>query len=212
MQGISEYSLFNLKKKMKTIRESRDAQVRQEEEKRLRIQSVSPIQPTNISHEKQSILISSTTYAVNTIQPKASRKMSGRPSIQLSEEADDEIRFQFHLLLAEKIYPSIAILVERLLSAYKDFPVHSETTLRRHIHRLGFTYQMTSKAKVLLDNNSFVAQRACNFHKINELRKADALMLFYDEIWVNINEEKRSTWIDDSGKGRPRKTDGKGSC
>ncbi|CAF4716843.1 unnamed protein product, partial [Rotaria sp. Silwood2] len=158
----------------------------------LRTRSASQIQPTNISHEKQNILTWSTTYEMNTIQPKALHKIRGRPSIQLSEEAHDEIRFQFHLLLAEKIYPTIAILLERLLSAHKDFPVRSETTLRRHIHRLGFTYQMTSKVKVLLDDNSFVAQRACYFRKINELRKADALILFHDETWVNINEEKRS--------------------
>ncbi|CAF1025163.1 unnamed protein product [Rotaria sp. Silwood1] len=82
---------------------------------------------------------------MNMIQLKTPRKIPGRPSIQLSEEADDEIRVQFHLLLAEKIYPTIAILLERLLSAHKDFPVRSETTLRQHIHRLGFTYQMTSK-------------------------------------------------------------------
>ncbi|CAF4643608.1 unnamed protein product, partial [Rotaria sp. Silwood2] len=146
---------------------------------------------------------------MNTIQLKAPRKIPGRPSIQLSEEADDEIRFQFHLLLAEKIYPTVAILLERLLSAHKDFSVRSETTLRRHIHRLGFTYQMTSKVKVLLDDNSLVAQRACYFRKINELRKADALILFHGETWVNINEEKRSIWVDDSGKGRLGKIDGK---
>ncbi|CAF1552657.1 unnamed protein product, partial [Rotaria sordida] len=140
------------------------------------------------------------------------RKIPGRPSIQLSEEADDdEIRFQFHLLLTEKIYPTIAILLERLLSAHKDFPVRSETALWRHIHRSDFTYQRTSKVKVVLDDNSFVAQRACYFRKINELRKADALILFHDETWVNINYEKRSIWIDDSGKGRLRKADGKGT-
>ena len=210
MLGISESSLFNLNKEMKAIRESRDAQVKQEEEKRLRSRSASQIQSTNISHEKQNILTWSTAYAMNTIQPRAPRKIPGRSSIQLSEEADDEIRFQFHLLLAEKIYPTIAILLERLLSAHKDFPVRSEIALWRHIHRLGFTYQRTSKVKVVLDDNSFVAQRACYFRKINELRKADALILFHDETWVNINDEKRSIWIDDSGKGRLRKADGKG--
>ena len=60
------------------------------------------------------------------IQPTASRKIPGRPSIELSEEADDEIRFQFHLLLAEKIYPTTSTLLERLLSAHKDFPVRSK--------------------------------------------------------------------------------------
>ena len=185
-------------------------QLKQEEEKRLRTRSASQIQPAHISHEKQNILTWSTAYAANTIQPTAPRKIPGRPSIELSEEAADEIQFQFHLLLAEKIYPTISILLERLLSAHKDFPVRSETTLRRHMHRLGFTSQMTRKVKILLDDNSFVAQRACYFRKINELPKADALILFHDETWVNINEGKRSIWIDDSGKGRLRKTEGKG--
>ena len=43
MLGISKSSLFNLKKEMKTIRESRDVQLKQEEEKRLRTRSASQI-------------------------------------------------------------------------------------------------------------------------------------------------------------------------
>ncbi len=57
-------------------------------------------------------------------------RCSDRSPIHLFEEADDEIQFQFHLLLVEKIYPTIAILLERLLAAHTDFPVHSRTTLR----------------------------------------------------------------------------------
>jgi len=35
--------------------------------------------------------------------------------------------------------------------------------------------------------------------------------MFHDETWVNIGEEKRSIWIDNQGRGRLRKTDGKGN-
>ena len=38
----------------------------------------------------------------------------------------------------------------------------------------------------------------------------NALILFHDETWLNVNEQKRSIWIDDTGKGRLRKADGKG--
>jgi ATP:corrinoid adenosyltransferase len=34
--------------------------------------------------------------------------------------------------------------------------------------------------------------------------------MYHDESWVNVGEEKRSIWIDDSGRGRIRKGDGKG--
>ncbi len=65
--------------------------------------------------------------------------------------------------------------------------------------------------KVALDDNFFVAQRTFYLRKLDELRKAGALIMFHDEAWVNIGEEKRSIWIDDRGQGRIRKTDGKGN-
>jgi hypothetical protein len=40
---------------------------------------------------------------------------------------------------------------------------------------------MTSKVKVAPDDNSFVAQRAFYFRKLDELRKAGALIMFHDE-------------------------------
>lgn len=211
MLGISESSLFNLKKEMKAVREAREAEDKEEEQRRLRLRSSSQIHPTKTSHEKQNVSPWSTSYDMNTIRPEAPSKISGRTPIHLSEEADDEIRYHFHLLLAEKIYPTVAILLERLLAAHTDFPVRSQTTLRRHMHRLGFSYKRTSKVKVALDDNFFVAQRAFYFRKLDELREADASIMFHDETWVNIGEEKRSIWIDDRGQGRIRKTDGKGS-
>ena len=40
---------------------------------------------------------------MNTISPKTPSNIPGRAPVHLSEEADDEIRYHFHLLLAEKI-------------------------------------------------------------------------------------------------------------
>jgi hypothetical protein len=53
MLGISESSLINLRKEMKTIRETREAKEREEEEKRSRLRSSSQNQPTNVSHKKE---------------------------------------------------------------------------------------------------------------------------------------------------------------
>ena len=58
---------------------------------------------------------------MNTILPKTPSNIPGRAPVHLSEEADDEIRYHFHLLLAEKIYPTIAILLERLLLPLQIF-------------------------------------------------------------------------------------------
>ena len=109
---------------------------------------------------------------------------------------------------AEEIYPTVSILLECLLVTNTHFPIRSETTPRRHMHRLGFLYKMINKIKVPFDNNFFVAQRGF-YRKIDELRKAGALIMFHDETWVNIGEEKRSIWIDDRRQRRLRTTYGK---
>ena len=205
--GISESSLFNLKKEMMAARELRET----EEDKGPRLRSSLQILSKETSHKKQSVSTWSKSYEKNPIRPKSPKHISGRSPVYLSEEADDEIRFQFHLLLAEKIYPTLDILLDRLQASHTDFPVHSRTSLNRHMHRLGFSYKMTNKIKVALDDISFVAQRAFYFRKLDELRECDALIMFHDETWVNTGEEKRSIWIDNQGRGRLRKTDGKGN-
>jgi transposase len=214
MLGISESSLFNLKKEMKVAREMREMEEEEEEEgdkrSRLRLSS-SQILPTKTPHKKQNVSTWSKSYEMSAIRPKSPRNIPGPSPVYLSEEADDEIRFQFHVLLSEKIYPTLDILLDRLLTCHTDFPVRSRTTLYRHMHRLGFSYKMTNKVKVALDDNSFVAQRAFYFRKLDELRECDALIMFHDETWVNTGEEKRSIWIDNRGRGRLRKTDGKGN-
>ncbi|CAF3391281.1 unnamed protein product [Rotaria socialis] len=65
--------------------------------------------------------------------------------IKLSEQADSEIKFQLHALLAENIYPNIDNLLDRLYQLHNDFPVHSKTTFRRHLHRISFSYKSPAK-------------------------------------------------------------------
>ena len=76
--------------------------------------------------------------------------------------------------------------------------------------RLGFSYKQTSKVPIPLDSVSFVAQRAAYFRRLDELREAKAHVYYHDETWCNVGEEKRSVWLDEAGKGRIRKQDGKG--
>ena len=131
--------------------------------------------------------------------------------MHLSKQADSEIRYQFQLLLSEKIYPTTTTNIhERLHTVHDDFPIQSKTTLRRHLHRIGFRYKSTTKVKIPLDYVSFVAQCAKFYRKIDELRMNDALIFYHDESWLYVGEEKRSIWVDNEGRGRIRKNDGKG--
>ena len=76
--------------------------------------------------------------------------------------------------------------------------------------RLGFVYKQTKKIPVPLDSLSFVAQRAAYFRRLNDLRTSGAFIYYHDETWCHVGEEKSSIWIDDDGRGRIRKTEGKG--
>ena len=113
-------------------------------------------------------------------------------------------------MLAEKVYPTTNTLLTRLLNAHEDFPIRWVTTLWRHMRRFRFSYKPTSKIPVLLDDVSFVTQRESYFQCLNELRESGAFIYYQDETWLNAEEEKRSIWIDEKGRGRLRKHDGKG--
>ena len=90
------------------------------------------------------------------------------------------------------------------------FRFNQKPTLRRHLHQIGFRYKPTTKVKIPLDHVSFVAQRAKFYRKIDELRRDDAFTFHHDDSWLNVGEEKRSIWVDNEGRGRIRKNDGKG--
>ncbi len=133
---------------------------------------------------------------------------SGCPRLILSEQAQDAIRYHFHLMIIGKVYPTTKTLLARLLDQYDDFPVHSVTTLWRQMHQFGFSYKSTTKSPVLLDGVSFVAQRASYFRRLDELRASGAHVYCHDETWLSAGEEKRSIWVDAQGQGRLRKQDG----
>ena len=103
MLDISESSSSNLKKEMKNVRALQEAEKKKEKEEEearcLRSRSVSKSPPMKISHKKHDIKAWATSYEMNAIRPKAPSKISERSSIHLPEKADDEIRFQFHLVL-----------------------------------------------------------------------------------------------------------------
>jgi hypothetical protein len=56
--------------------------------------------------------------------------------LMLSEYAKDMIRYHFHLLLQEKIYPTTSRLLSRLHQDFDDFPILSVTTLWREMKKV----------------------------------------------------------------------------
>ena len=228
--GISERSIFNLKSETKCLKEqaeneqkkkdeekqkeNQENQKKQTEEKeqllnmvRLRSQSMDATTISDVSaSSNQALSYRKSKRKWETSIPRTKsplkRGHSGRPAIILSEQAENAIRYTFHAMLAEKVYPTTRTLLARLLNAHEDFPILSVTILWRHMRRLGFSYKPTSKIPVLLDDVSFVAQRESYFRRLNELRKSDAFIYYHDETWLNAGEEKRSIWIDEKGRGR----------
>ena len=211
MLGIEEASIGRLKKEL--------AEQRQEQKEKLeeavdcpRTRTQSAAVPSR-SHRKRrwsSVALSNTISTIAFPVPPCKTGNSGRPPFVLTEMAEDTIRYHFHLILAEKRYPTIINLLSSIHNEHLNFPIQSQTTLWRHMKRLGFSYKQTSKVPIPLDSVSFVAQRAAYFRRLDELREAKAHVYYHDETWCNVSEEKRSVWLDEAGKGRIRKQDGKG--
>ncbi|CAF3487448.1 unnamed protein product [Rotaria sp. Silwood2] len=78
------------------------------------------------------------------------------------------------------------------------------------IFQLGFVYQRTSKIKIALDSQAFVAARAKYFQTLEEFKEANVHLYYHDETWINLREVKRSIWTLD-GEGEMKKGGGKGS-
>ncbi|CAF1305118.1 unnamed protein product [Rotaria sp. Silwood1] len=129
-------------------------------------------------------------------ESQSPKQRLGRAPVRLFEEADSEIRYQFQLLLSEKIYPTTTDLLQRLHAAHDDFPILSKTTLRRNLYRIKLSYKSTKRIKIPLGHVSFVAQRARYYRKIDELRAANALIFYHDKSWLNIGEVKQFIWVD----------------
>ncbi|CAF4594565.1 unnamed protein product [Rotaria sp. Silwood2] len=125
MLGISEGALLKLKKELTAAQNAEEQEYRPP-----RLRSQSKVRPVSKLKRRSSA-------SIVVPEPEPTKKRSGRVPIKLSEQADSEIRFQFHALLAENIYPNTDNLLERLHQLHNDFPVQSKTTLRRHLHRIG---------------------------------------------------------------------------
>ncbi|CAF4474205.1 unnamed protein product [Didymodactylos carnosus] len=164
--GISERSVYYLKSELKALVKE------QEDSTRLRRSS---------SASSPSVLPSPSS-------PK--KQNAGRPKIQLTTLEQDTIRLTFHLLLKDKIYPTLENLLSALLAQEPDFPIRSRMSLHRQLKLIGFKYRQTKKANVLMDATAFQAQRAVYFRKLEELRSSKAVLYYHDETWMNRNEEK----------------------
>jgi len=235
MLGISERSVFNLKQEMKNIKDKEEAERQKKEEEEtkkkeetiqmqqnvmMRLRPRSSTTESSISSPPDQISVDTSPSASHRKQhwetsvpkphPPMKQGHSGRSPLILSEQAQDAIRYQFHLMITEKVYPTTKTLLARLLAEYNDFPVRSVTTLWRQMRQLGFSYKSTTKSSVLLDGVSFVAHRASYFRRLDELRASGARIYYHDETWLSAGEEKRSIWVDAQGKGRLRKQDGQG--
>ena len=107
MLGISESSLFKLKKEIVDQRQKeQDEQEKQQQQQlvRTRRQTTSSVESSR-SHRKRrwSTISQELPSAIPTPLPSKKAGSSGRPKIRLSELAEDTIRYHFHLLLVSSL-------------------------------------------------------------------------------------------------------------
>ncbi|CAF2967915.1 unnamed protein product [Rotaria sp. Silwood2] len=146
--------------------------------------------------------------SIHQALPPQKKRHSGHRKIILSEQGKDLIRVEFHKLIQEKVYPTSEKLLKRLNEQYEDFPIRSASTLRKEIKSIGFIFQRTSKIKIPLDSQAFVAARAKYFQALEELREANVHLYYHDETWLNLREVKRLIWTLE-GKGEIKKEEEK---
>ncbi|CAF0957785.1 unnamed protein product [Rotaria sordida] len=120
-----------------------------------------------------------------SLTPAPPAKRSGHPKVQLRNFEQDTIRLTFHLLLKDKIHPTVENLLSTLLSQYPEFPIQSITSLCREMKALGFKYRNTKKAKVLMDSVTFQAQRTVYFRKVDQLRSNNSILHYHNETWLS---------------------------
>ncbi|CAF2849109.1 unnamed protein product [Rotaria sp. Silwood2] len=145
MLGVSSRSIDNLKKELKEIEASQE-------------------EPSHRS------LRSGSSTSITDETMEQSELVSGRPKINLSDFGKDMIRYEFHLLLAERVYPTLDRMMTRLLADFPEFPIKSKTTLSKQLKQMGFVYRKTSKIKTPLKSTFFMSQRAKSWNK-NQIRQ-----------------------------------------
>ncbi|CAF3944155.1 unnamed protein product [Rotaria sp. Silwood1] len=152
MLNISHGSLFNLKQELTATMEDRNASKRT-----LRSRTATVEDETEFPRAKSS--------------NRSGR--SGRSNIILSEYRKDILRYEFHVLLSEKQYPTLRRSLTRLKKDLPEFLINSITILSKHLKELGFVYRRTASVKTILDSTYFIAERARYFHRLNELEEED---------------------------------------
>ena len=164
MLGIEEASIGRLKKELAEQRQEKKEKL-EEAVDRPSTRTRSTAVPSR-SHRKRRWSSVALTDSISTIPfPVPARKTgnSGCPPFVLTEMTEDTIRYHFHLILAEKRYPTIINLLSSIHNEHPNLPIQSQTTLWRHMKRLGFSYKQANKVPIPLDSVSFVAQRAAYF-------------------------------------------------
>ncbi|CAF4369425.1 unnamed protein product [Didymodactylos carnosus] len=120
--GISERSVYRLRSELKRLKQEETARFR-------RISSASS---------------SSSVTTVLPTPPSPMKHNARRRKVHVTELQKDTIRLTFHLLLEDRVYPTLENLLSTLL-AQEDFPVTSKTSLQRELKEMGFKYGQTGQ-------------------------------------------------------------------
>lgn len=129
------------------------------------------------------------------------RPVTGLDSFQLSA-------IKRHILeyYERKEVPTLKKLMSSLQA--RELYVNSETSIRRILKKLGFTYKKFDGRKILMEKPS-VALLRCHF--LRKIKQVDLdKAIFLDETWINENAVMEKGWTDGTVKGTLHSPLGKG--
>ncbi|CAF3828938.1 unnamed protein product [Rotaria sp. Silwood1] len=117
------------------------------------LSNVASLTTTSYSHRERHPPIRDTRSFVCVPEPIVPQKIgnAGRKPIVLSPLGEDTIRYVFHQMLEKKIYPTVSTLLVRLLNDNSDFPIRTESILRKKLKEIGFQYRRIAKVPAILE-------------------------------------------------------------
>lgn len=126
---------------------------------------------------------------------------SGRRKIEVDQFTITVIRRYMYDFYANKVFPTIDVLKQKLEENVPDFPTMSRTTLWKILKSIGFRFRKLNRKPVLMESASVAASRHAYLRKIRKLR-AEGYKIFYsDETWCGQNHTKHYGWQEQVIKG-----------
>jgi hypothetical protein len=127
-------------------------------------------------------------------KPPAPRVSSGRPPIALDDFFHGALRRKVHSFYLRKEFPCVMDIHREMKHDHEDFPEMSDSTLRRILKKIGFSFGKFNSKSVCFESPRITEQRQRFLKLTCKLRKSGYKIYYTDETWAGANHTKKHGW------------------